>query len=316
MFGLKKLLKSFDEVNTLKVLVVTAIVIYILGIAPQLKAETRALFDSPFVKVLALVAIISTGYFDGTVSSLLAIAFVVSYLSSNGTSVTDVILGESKNIVGQVSAGASKVVGGVGSGAGQLIGSIGSGTGELIDNIGEGAQQVLGGLGSGAQDLVGGVSSGTQQLVGGIGSGAQLFLGATQQLVGGIEGASNSVIGGVGSGTQRLIGGAQMGAQQVLRGIEGGTQKLIGGVESGTQRLVSGLQSGTQGLLGSVENFKGCSAKPMMSSGCDPIVGYNASYDTQNACLNKGVEVWQNEMGAQGLKGPRGYAGHQDGAVY
>ena len=90
----------------------------------------------------------------------------------------------------------------------------------------------------------------------------------------------------------------------------------MGGVESGAQHLVGGLQSGTQSLLGSVENFKGCSAKPMMVSGCDPIVGYNASYDSQNACLNKGVEVWQNEMGTQGLNAPRGYAGHQGGASY
>ena len=48
-----------------------------------------------------------------------------------------------------------------------------------------------------------------------------------------------------------------------------------------------------------------------MTSGCNPIVGYNASYDTQNACLNKGIKVWDDEMGAQGLSHPRGHSGNQ-----
>lgn len=58
------------------------------------------------------------------------------------------------------------------------------------------------------------------------------------------------------------------------------------------------------------------------SSGCDPIMGYNAPYNCsvkpndEDACMCSGVKMWDNELGAQGLTKPQGYAGKQVGSSF
>ena len=72
-----------------------------------------------------------------------------------------------------------------------------------------------------------------------------------------------------------------------------------------------------------------CTALPPPSTGCDPIVGYNASYDCVCAedcadncdkngrgCLCKGVATWQDELNAQGMNYPMGAPGPQVGATF
>lgn len=324
--------KRWTEFDVLRALVILAIVIYILGIVPQFTDGIRSLFTNPLMKVVFLALIVFAGYLDSTIGTLLAVAFLISYLSTpeyKGSPVYDVL--------SDVQSGAGQVVGGVGSGASRLIGGVGSGAQELVGGVAGGAQELVGGVGSGAQQLVGGLQRGASRLVGGVGGGAQHLLGGAQRLVGGVEGGVQQVLGGVGSGAQKLVGGAQAGTQQLLGGAQSGTQQLIGGVSGGAQHLATGLSSGAQQLLGGAENLEnppmsvsqayqqqmdggaGCNVQPSMATGCDPIVGYNAPYGPGGpdaACLNEGVQVWKDEMNAQGLNHPRGYAGGQVGSTY
>ena len=72
-----------------------------------------------------------------------------------------------------------------------------------------------------------------------------------------------------------------------------------------------------------------CLQLPPPSTGCDPIVGYNAPYDCvcaggcQNDCDKKGqkclcdgVAVWDNELNAQGMNFPMGRSDDQAGATF
>ena len=316
--------KSVKEFNILRALVIIAVVVYILGIVPQFTAGIRALFQNPLMKVAFLGLIVFAGYMDSTIGTLLAVAFLVSYLATpdyKGNPVYDVL--------SDVRTGTGRVVRGVGSGAQQVVGGLGSG-----------ASQLVGGVGSGAQQVVGGVQTGASRLVSGVGSGAKQFLGGAQNLVGGVEGGVQGVLGGVGSGAQYLIGGAQSGTQQALSGIQSGTQQVVGGLQYGAQKLLGGVenlenaplsvsQAYQQHMNSENQGDKGCNVQPMMSTGCDPIVGYNAPYNCgcsgacggkceglDPACLCKGVKVWEDELGAQGLTFPQGYAGCQVGSTY
>lgn len=72
-----------------------------------------------------------------------------------------------------------------------------------------------------------------------------------------------------------------------------------------------------------------CWSIPPPTTGCDPIVGYNASYDCVCAedcvencdqkgrgCLCTGVATWSDELNAQGMNYPMGAPGSQVGATF
>lgn len=63
-----------------------------------------------------------------------------------------------------------------------------------------------------------------------------------------------------------------------------------------------------------------CLQLPPPSTGCDPIVGYNAPYDcvhdAKKDCLCDGVAVWDNELNAQGMNMPMGRSDDQAGATF
>jgi hypothetical protein len=64
-----------------------------------------------------------------------------------------------------------------------------------------------------------------------------------------------------------------------------------------------------------------CLKLPPPSTGCDPIVGYNANYDCivkkdGKDCLCDGVATWDNELNAQGLNFPMGHSDDQVGANF
>ena len=318
-----KRVKSWNEFDILRALVIIAIVVYILGVVPQFTDGVRTLFTNPLMKVVFLGLIILAGYLDSTIGTLLAVAFLVSYLATPEYKDSPIY-----DVIGDVRSGASQVVGGVGSGASRVIGGVGSS-----------ASQVIGGVGSGAHQVIGGVEEGAQNLTSGVGSGAHKLLGGAQDVVGGVSTGVQHVLGSVGSGTQQLVGG-----------LSGGAQQLIGGVQSGAQSLTTGLSGGAQQLIGGIENLEnapmsvsqayqqqmnsesdntGCNVQPAMMTGCDPIVGYNAPYNCgcsgacggnckglDPACLCKGVQVWKDEMNAQGLNHPIGYSGCQVGSTY
>ena len=66
---------------------------------------------------------------------------------------------------------------------------------------------------------------------------------------------------------------------------------------------------------------KDCLQLPPPSTGCDPIVGYNAPYDCvcdgdKKKCLCDGVAVWDNELNAQGMNFPMGRSDDQAGATF
>jgi len=315
--------KSWNEFDILRALVIIAIIVYILGIVPQFTDGIRALFTNPLMKVVFLGLIVFAGYLDSTIGTLLAVAFLVSYLATPEYRDSPVY-----DVLGDVRSGASQVVGGVGSGASKLIGGVGTG-----------ASQLVGGVGSGASQLIGGVQSGAQQLTSGVGSGAQHLLGGAQKLVGGVEGGVHHVLGGVGSGAQQLTTGLASGAQSAIGGVSGGVQHLATGLSSGAQQVIGGAENlenppmsvsqAYQQQMASEGNNPGCNVQPAMATGCDPIVGYNAPYNCgcsgacggnckglDPACLCKGVQVWKDELNAQGLNHPRGYAGGQVGSTY
>ena len=340
--------KSLNVYNIVKILIIIAIVIYIVGIVPTFTNAISTVFSNPLFKIGFLVFVLCVGYKDLTVGALLAIAFIVTYLSS------------SYNVLGNVRTGAGQLVGGVGSGAQQVVGSLGGGAQQLLG----GASQLVGGIGSGAQQVLGGAGKVFGGIGGGIGSGAQQALGGAGQVVGGISGGAQQLL----SGAQQLIGGVSSGAQSVLRGVGYGTQNVIGGAQSGTQSIIGGAQSGTQNVIGGVgsgaqsllgnnngvggfmdsgyENMenqpgmsvsqayqqhmlqenngdKGCSVQPAMMTGCDPVVGYNSPYNCGGncggldpACLCSGVSVFKDELNAQGLNFPIGYSGCQVGSTF
>jgi hypothetical protein len=261
------------------------------------------LFSNPVVKIGFLILILFVAFHDLTIGTLLALAFLVT-LGSYMTNVSN----RSGQIVGGIGSGINQALGGVG----QLVGGVGSGTkqalggvGKLVGGVGSGAHQLVGGIGSGAQQLVGGFGSGAQQLVGGFGSGAQ-------QLVGGAE----QVVGGITSGTQHLLGGVQ----KIIGGLSGIQDDGI--LSSNFSNENDSLMSVSQAYQHHMEQEngdKGCGVQPIVSSGCNPIVGYNAPYNCEGvdpSCLCSGVNVWKDELNTQGLNFPIGYSGNQTGTTY
>ena len=301
--------KSLNVYNIVKMFIIIAIIVYIIGIVPTFINTISTVFSNPLFKLGCLVVVLSVGYKDFTIGSLLAIAFIVTYLKS-----------ETNQLVGGISSGAGQLVGGIGSGAQQLLG----GAGQLVGGVSPGAQQALGGVGQ----LVGGVSSGAQSVIGGVGSGAQ-------SVIGGVGYGAQSVIGGVGSGVQSVIGGVGSGVQSVIGGVGSGVQSLLGNTNDSYENMensqaMSVSQAYQQHMLQENEHGdKGCSVQPTMMTGCDPIVGYNAPYNCgcngacggncgglDPACLCTGVSVWKDELNAQGLNFPLGYSGCNVGSTY
>ena len=346
---LKTLTLNKSPYDIIKIIAIITIIFYMIGILPMFTDKILYLFSNPVVKIGFLILILFVAFHDLTIGTLLALAFLVT-LGSYMTNVSN----RSGQIVGGIGSGINQALGGVG----QLVGGVGSGTrqalggvGKLVGGVGSGAQQLVGGIGSGAQQLVGVIGSGDQHIVGGFGSGAQHIVGGfgsgAQQLVGGIGSGAQHIVGGFGYGAQQLVGGAD----QVVGGITSGTQHLLGGA----QKIIGGL-SGIQddGILSSnfsnenMENDslmsvsqayqhhmeqengdKGCGVQPIVSSGCNPIVGYNAPYNcgcngkcggkcggVDPACLCSGVNVWKDELNTQGLNFPIGYSGNQAGTTY
>ena len=365
----------WNEFDILRALVIVSIVIYILGIVPKLTQSVKALFSNPLMKVVFISLIVFVGYLDSTIGTLLAVAFIVSYLetpdykySSLGGLVGNIQAGSQK-LVGGVGTGATELVRGVGTGATELVGGVGTGATELVRGVGTGATELVRGVGGATDELIGGLQSGSQRFASGLGSGTHQMLDGAQDLVGGASEGVQHITAGLSEGAQQLLGGAGEivdstagGVYQVLGGFGRGTQRLVSGVQSGTADLIGGVQSGTQsaiqGLQSGVkhvvspemaegmqnaplsvsqayqkhvetESNGSCNVSPQMTTGCDPIVGYNAPYNCgcsgdcggkcsglDPACLCKGVQVWKDELNAQGLNHPIGYAGGQVGSTF
>lgn len=323
--------KSWNEFDILRALVVVSIIIYILGIVPRFTEGVKALFANPLMKVVFLSLIVLAGYLDSTIGILLAVAFLLSYLSTPEYKASPVY-----DVLSDIQRGTEQVVGGVGTGAQEVLGGVQTGTQRLTSGLGAGTAHVL----KGAQHLVGGVEGGVQQVVGGIGGGARELVSGTQSLVSGIGEGVHQVVGGLGSGAKALVGGTQAGTQQLIAGAQGSAQQTLGGLQRGTQQLIGGSENMTNGPSQTVSQLyqqhmdnqneqSGCNVQPAMTTGCDPIVGYNAPYNCgcsgacggnckglDPECLCKGVQVWKDELNAQGLNHPRGYAGGQVGSSY
>ena len=309
-----KIEKSYTKLNALKVVAIGSIIIYILGVLPQFTDGVKLLFRNPLMKFIFLALIVFTGYLDSTLGILLAIAFIVSYLGT-----PNYISSPVQNVYNSVREDTRKIIGGVSDGAKQLIGGVGSG-----------AQNIIGGVGSGAQNIIGGIGSGTQSLIGGIGSESNPFISGAQNIVGNISGGAQQLIGGISGGAQQLLSEVQSGGQHILSGINKESNSLLGGNIENLENLpLSISQSYQQHMYNENGSDKGCSVQPAMETGCDPIVGYNASYNcscngscggdckgTDPACLCKGVSVWKDELNAQGLNFPIGYSGVNVGSTY
>ena len=309
--------KSWNEFNILRALIIISIIIYILGIVPQFTEGVKALFANPLMKIVFLALIVLAGYLDSTIGILLAVAFILSYLSTPEYKASPVF-----DVLDDVQRGTGHIIGGVGEGAQRLVGSVGSTAKELV-----------GGVSAGTQQVIGGVQRGTQRIAGGLGAG-------TSDLLRGAEGGVQQVVGGLGRGAQELVGSAQVGTQQLISGLQESTQQAIGGFQKGTQQLLGESENMTNSPTPSISQIyqqhmenqsekSNCNVQPAMTTGCDPIVGYNAPYNCgcsgacggnckglDPACLCKGVQVWKDELNAQGLNHPIGYAGSQVGSSY
>lgn len=336
--------KSWNEIDVLRTLIIISIVIYILGIVPQFTEGVKALFSNTFIKIVFLALIVLAGYFDSTIGILLAVAFILSYLSTPETHSSPVY-----NVMSNIKHGTRDIVGGVGEGTQQLVGSVGDTAGNIVGGVSSGAQNVIGGIQRGTQHLTSGleqgaghllegankvtsgIEGGLHQFVQGIGGGARELISGTQDIVQGVGEGVNQVVGGIGSGAQELVGSANIGSQKIISGVSESAQDIIGGLQRGAQHLTNNSENMTNGPSESVSQIyqqhseeqhsdSGCNVNPVMTTGCDPIVGYNASYDNgvdnSNECLYKGVQVWDDELNAQGLNNPRGYAGGQVGSSY
>jgi hypothetical protein len=324
---LKTLTLNKSPYDIIKIIAIITIIFYMIGILPMFTDKILYLFSNPVVKIGFLILILFVAFHDLTIGTLLALAFLVT-LGSYMTNVSN----RSGQIVGGIGSGINQALGGVG----QLVGGVGSGTkqalggvGKLVKGFESGSQQLVGGIGSGAQQLVGGFGSGAQQLVGGIGSGAQQLVGGigsgAQQLVGGAE----QVVGGITSGTQHLLGGVQ----QIIGGLTGiQDDGILSSNFSNDNMENDSLMSVSQAYQHHIEQEngdKGCGVQPIVSSGCNPIVGYNSPYNcgcngkcggncggVDPACLCSGVNVWKDELNTQGLNFPIGYSGNQSGSIY
>jgi len=230
-----KKVMGWNEYQVLRAIVALAIVVYIVGIVPSYSKVVGDLFHEPVVKLIFLALIVAVGYMDSMLGVLLAVAFLVSMLSSAQYQATP--LGQA---VSGVQAGARQVV-------------------RLPEEV---VQHVTHPSVSGAPAK---------------------------------ESMSNP-LGGAGYQTPN--------AQQAFEMNEQAGQALMG-----------------QGA--------DCTVIPPPTGGCDPIVGYNAPYDCvcnencadecdkdNRGCLCTGVATWNDELNAQGLNYPMGYAGSQEGATY
>jgi hypothetical protein len=66
----------------LRLIVIVAIILYILAVVPGYNQAISSLFEEPIIKFIFLALIVSVGYIDSTIAVLLAVAFLVSMLSS------------------------------------------------------------------------------------------------------------------------------------------------------------------------------------------------------------------------------------------
>lgn len=337
-------LKSWNKFDVFRTLIIISIIIYILGIVPQFTEGVKALFSNTFIKIVFLALIILAGYFDSTIGILLSVAFILSYLSTPENHFSPVY-----NVMSDIKHGTHDVVGGVSEGTQQLVGSFGDTASNLVGGVSSGAQNVISGIQRGTQHLTSGleqgaghllegankvtsgIEGGLHQFVHGIGGGTKELISGTQDLVQGVGEGVNQVVGGIGSGVQELVGSANTGSQKIISGVSESAQDIIDGLQRGAQHLTNNSENMTNGPAESVSqiyqqhseeqhNDSGCNVNPVMTTGCDPIVGYNASYDNgvdnNNECLYKGVQVWDDELNAQGLNNPRGYSGGQVGSSY
>ena len=143
MKSVNKMMKSLNKMHIVRMVVILAVVGYIVGIVPTFKETIGDLFSNPLIKLVFLVLIVSSGYFDPTIGTLLAVAFIVSYL---GTPSRETPLLDTVNTIG---SGASDVVSGIGSGASNIVGGIGSGATQLIKGVGDASTELVSGLQSG-----------------------------------------------------------------------------------------------------------------------------------------------------------------------
>jgi hypothetical protein len=278
---------KLKEYDLLRALVILAIVVYILGIVPQFTDGVRALFDSPVVKILFLGLIVFVGNLDSTIGTLLAVAFLISYVP--------------------IQKSGQRLVGGLGEGANQLVGGLSQGT-----------QRVLGAAEEGTSQLVSGASRGLGEVVGGLGEGAEDVLKGTQEVVGGLTRGTQHLLSGVTEGTKTLTSGLMGTASGLASDIGSATQQTLSGVQGATQALMG------EGFHAPAYNGgKNCAPPVSLGGGSNTIVGYNAPYncgknskgkDPQALCT--GVAQWKDELNAQGLNWPQGYSGGSRGSTY
>jgi hypothetical protein len=240
-----KKVMGWNEYSLLRAIVGLAIVVYIVGIVPSYSKAVSDLFHEPVVKLIFLGLIVAVGYMDSTLGVLLAVAFLVSMLSSAKYKTTPL--------------------------------------GQVVSGVQGGARQVVSGVQDGAKEVVSGVQTGAKEVVK----------------------VPEHVVSGVHSLTKEMMNNPDYQTPNAQQAFE------------------LSQQNGNE-LLGQGSN---CTVVPPPTTGCDPIVGYNASYDCvsngncaedgkNRGCLCTGVATWEDELNAQGLNYPMGYAGEQDGATY
>lgn len=141
-----------------------------------------------------------------------------------------------------------------------------------------------------------------------------------------------------GSTLGRAVSGVQVGAREVVQlpqkvmhelPLPGQKENMHGGAHYQTPNAQGAFEASERAGNAMYGQGADCTVIPPPSGGCDPIVGYNAPYDcvcnencTQECdkknrgCLCAGVATWTDELNAQGLNYPMGFAGPQEGATY
>lgn len=71
---------SFLDNFYVKMFIIVFLILYIIGVAPNLTQDIAVIFDHPIVKVLFVILIAYIGFKDPSIAMLLAIAFILSLL--------------------------------------------------------------------------------------------------------------------------------------------------------------------------------------------------------------------------------------------
>jgi hypothetical protein len=140
---------GWNEFSILRAIVALAILIYIGGIIPSYTKAVSDIFHEPVIKIIFLGLIIAVGYLDPMLGILLAVAFLVSLLSSAAYA---------SSPIGKIVSGTRDSALSVARGAQGGIQSVAVGAKDGVESVAlgarDGVQQVARGATTGVRHLV------------------------------------------------------------------------------------------------------------------------------------------------------------------